>query len=73
VRQSSRVLARQLRSGKSQFFAVREAILNWRHSSTEHRSTQLGGTPGGTRTPDILRVKQALYQLSYGRERTMAS
>lgn len=25
------------------------------------------GTPGGTRTPDILLVREALYQLSYGR------
>lgn len=32
------------------------------------RGVFLNGGPEGTRTPDLLRVKQALYQLSYRSE-----
>ena len=32
------------------------------------RSALKNGGPEGTRTPDLLRVKQALYQLSYRSE-----
>ena len=40
------------------------------HQQKRHptKSALKNGGPEGTRTPDLLRVKQALYQLSYRSE-----
>ena len=44
---------------------VRKILQQKRHPV---RSALKNGGPEGTRTPDLLRVKQALYQLSYRSE-----
>lgn len=44
---------------------VRKILQQKRHPT---KSALKNGGPEGTRTPDLLRVKQALYQLSYRSE-----